>query len=119
VDSREIVIRRESGIPRSHALKVRYFSREVAEKSQNTGFCGLTQRRRDAKDLFYPASLRLCVRNKAFEILMFSAAPPGIAQLQNSRFGLPRNHFLGANVNQGAVSRENDRVSWFAPTVCF
>ena len=99
VELREIVICRERGVPRSRLLKLRNFSREVAEKSQNTGFCGLTQRRRDAKDLSFPASLRLCVRIKTLEIPVFSAAPRGIAQLQNSRFGFSNSHSHPAERN--------------------
>jgi hypothetical protein len=48
VESGETVTVGESGVPRSRFLKLRCFSRKVAEKSQNTGFCGLTQRRKDA-----------------------------------------------------------------------
>jgi hypothetical protein len=85
VDSREIVTCVESGVPRSRVLKLRCFTRRVTRKTRNIGFSGLTQSRQDAKVLSSFASWRLCVRTTTVEIPMFSVAPSGIAQLQNSR----------------------------------
>jgi hypothetical protein len=77
------------GFPRPRFFEVALFLSGHRRGIAKHRFCGLTQRRRDAKDLSFPASLRLCVRIKIPEIPVFSAAPRGISHRQDSRFGLP------------------------------
>jgi hypothetical protein len=90
--------------PESRVLKLRCFSREVTENSPNIGFCGLTQRCTDAKVFPHSASLRLCVRTKAFEILMVSSALPGIARLHNARARASIEHPLEKRVDPAPCS---------------
>jgi hypothetical protein len=58
------------------------------ESTESPTISGLTQRRRGRKNA---ASLRLCVRMKIPLISVFAATLRGIAQLQDSRVGLPKN----------------------------